>query len=135
MKNLTIASLLALLMSMGAWSSNLLEGTAFINESTKESFKFLEDNNFIARLEGFGRNETITGYYEERLITGKATGLDYDSIYLKIYFDSSTCIWYIERKGNFLWFDFFEKTGTPLCSDLLVKQIVPIDREKHFKLN
>ena len=60
-----------------------------------------------------------------------------NKLYVTIYFDSFRCNFQIEEKGDYYWFDVDEKykTVSNMCTDLLVKQIVPIDKEKHLKID
>ena len=135
-----LITIIALTFSIGAWSSNLLEGTAFINKNTTESFKFLEGGNFSATLkakfDSGDKNMPIEGYYEESFYK-KSKDTFSNRLYVTIYFDSFTCNFQIEEKGDYYWFDVNEreKTVSNMCTDLLVKQIVPIDKEKHLKID
>ena len=137
-----LITIIALTFSIGAWSSNLLEGTAFINANTNESFKFLEGGNFSASLkakfDSGDKHLAIEGYYSEWFSEkSKSEGKPINRLYVTIYFDSFTCNFQIEEKGDYYWFDVDEraKTVSNMCTDLLVKQIVPIDKEKHLKIN
>ena len=135
-----LITIIALTFSIGAWSSNLLEGTAFINKNTNESFKFLEGGNFsaslLAKFDSGDKHLAIEGYYDERFYE-KSKDTFSNRLYVTIYFDSFTCNFQIEEKGDYYWFDVNEreKTVSNMCTDLLVKQIVPIDKEKHLKID
>ena len=128
-----LITIIALTFSIGAWSSNLLEGTAFTNENTKESFKFLEGGNFSAYLKAKfddgDKNVGINGYYQESYYQ--------KTLYVTIYFNAFKCPFEIQKKGDYYWFEVKEelKTVSNMCTDLLVKQIVPIDKEKHLKID
>ena len=125
-----------ILFSTSLWadiySSNLLEQTLFENANTDEIFHFMKDGGFGAKLnatiDGEQKSIDIEGAYTERFFPGNNSRL-----YVTVYWDAYSCDWEIQEKGKYYWFRLNKRNVSNICSDLLVNQILPVDRKLKIK--
>ena len=139
MKHLLLS--LALILSANAWadrwSTSLLNNTAFENKNTDEIFFFAEDGAFEAKLNATIDGEktpiSIQGAYEAEFVP-KSQYLP-NKLYVMVFWDSYTCKWDIQEKGNFYWFERIDlySNVSNICSDLLVTQTLPVDGKLKIK--
>jgi hypothetical protein len=130
-----------ILLSTSLWankySTNLLTQTAFENANTDEIFHFKKDGAFEAKLNATIDGEktpiSIQGAYEAEFVP-KSQYLP-NKLYVMVFWDSYTCKWDIQEKGNFYWFERIDMYSnvSNICSDLLVNQILPVDGKLKIK--
>lgn len=117
------------------YSTNLLTQTLFENANTGEIFHFMKDGDFGATLNATIDGETspirIIGAYEAEFVP-KSQYLP-NKLYVKVFWDSYSCRWDIQEKGNYYWFELLDRNVSNICSDLLVNQLLPVDGKLKIK--